>query len=134
MVLMLPIWTCSSVMLFTGYRACTEDRWSFRSVIMYQTMAIVTGMLAGLVGIGGGLIFSPFFLLIGVEPGVAVATSATCVVFTSSSTTMQYLFTDRIVISLTVVYGLATFVASWIGTSLVHYLQDSFSTKKSYIT
>ena len=50
---------------------------------------------AGLVGIGGqeikvaglhgarlcagGLIFSPFFLLMGVDPSVAVATSSTCV-------------------------------------------------------
>eukprot|EP00747_Dinoflagellata_sp_TGD_P183084 gnl/TRDRNA2_/TRDRNA2_37755_c1_seq1.p1 gnl/TRDRNA2_/TRDRNA2_37755_c1~~gnl/TRDRNA2_/TRDRNA2_37755_c1_seq1.p1 ORF type:complete len:571 (+),score=91.60 gnl/TRDRNA2_/TRDRNA2_37755_c1_seq1:193-1713(+) len=116
-------------------RSCIVDEgFSLQTVLSIQFMAIVTGMLAGLVGIGGGLIFSPFFLLIGVDPGVAVATSATCVVFTSSSTTMQYLFTDRIVISLTVVYGFATLIASWIGTSLVHHLQDSFATKKSYIT
>ncbi len=38
-----------------------------------------------------GLIFSPYFLLMGIEPATAVATSSTCVIFTSSSTTFQLL-------------------------------------------
>ena len=52
-------------------------------------MAFVTGVLAGLVGIGGGLIFSPFMVWAGVNPHVAVATSTFCVIFTSTSTTLQ---------------------------------------------
>jgi uncharacterized membrane protein YfcA len=79
-------------------------------------MAVVTGMLAGLVGIGGGLIFAPFLLVAGVEPSRAVATSATCVIFTSSSTTMQYIFIDRIHMALAVFYGVVNVVASYLGT------------------
>merc|ERR1719291_356452 len=103
-------------------------------VAIYECMAVVTGLLAGLVGIGGGLIFSPFFLIMGVEPSVAVATSSTCVVFTSSSTTLQYLLTDRIIMVLTIVYGFANLVASYVGTALVHHLTDKFGARKSYIT
>merc|ERR1711972_293185 len=88
--------------------------------------ALLTGLMGGLVGVGGGLIFSPFFLLMGMEPSVAVATSSTCVLFTSSSTTMQYMFTDRIMMALSLVYGIVTLVASYIGSTLVHTLQDSF--------
>merc|ERR1719194_235944 len=97
-------------------------------------MSVGTGCLAGLVGIGGGLIFSPFFLISGVEPAVAVATSSTCVIFTSSSTTLQYMLTDRIVMSLTVVYGIVNLAASYLGTSFVHFLQDTYGARKSYIT
>jgi len=97
-------------------------------------MAFVTGALAGMVGIGGGLIFSPFFIMMSMDPATAVATSTTCVLFTSSSTTLQYLLTDRIIVSLTVVYGLVSLVASHAGTKCVHVLQERHAARKSYIS
>jgi uncharacterized membrane protein YfcA len=97
-------------------------------------MGAFTGCFAGLVGIGGGLVFSPFLLWMAVDPAVAVATSSSLVIFTSSSTTFQYLFNDRIVVSLTLVYGLVNLVASYIGTSAVHKLQDDYHARKSIIT
>merc|ERR1740130_976370 len=116
-------------------RACVaQEAWPVHEVLKYQSMGVTTGCLAGLVGIGGGLIFSPFFLLLGVEPHVAVATSSTCVIFTSSSTTLQYLLTDRIVMTLAIAYGVVNLVASYLGTSFVHWLQDNYGTRKSYIT
>merc|ERR1719181_466926 len=100
-----------------------QEGWNLTEVFGYSTMALLTGCFAGLVGIGGGLVFSPFFLWMGVDPSIAVATSSTCVIFTSSSTTMQYLFTDRIIISLTLLYGLVCLTASYCGTSMVHHTQ-----------
>merc|ERR1719387_1386327 len=97
-------------------------------------MAFITGALSGLVGIGGGLIFSPFFLVSGVEPAVAVATSSTCVIFTAASTTMQYLLTDRVIMSLTLLFGVVNLVASAAGTKLVHLLQEKFGSRKSFIS
>ena len=81
-----------------------------------QGVALATGVLAGLVGVGGGLVLSPFFLITGMEPAMAVGTSATCVLFTSCSTTIQYVFTDRIIMSLAVVYGFVALAASYVGT------------------
>merc|ERR1719152_262562 len=115
-------------------RAMLNEGWTAWDVVKYEGMSVGTGCLAGLVGIGGGLIFSPFFLLMGVEPAVAVATSSTCVIFTSSSTTMQYLLTDRIIMSLTVLYGVVNLIASYMGTKFVHFLQDTHGTRKSFIT
>jgi uncharacterized membrane protein YfcA len=134
MVWTVPIWACVFLCVQTGFVANQVVGWRPRSVILYQLVAFMTGLLAGLVGVGGGLIFSPFFLLTGMDPAMAVGTSATCVLFTSSSTTMQYIFTDRIIMSLALVYGLVTLVASFIGTLLVHYIQDRFDGRKSYIT
>lgn len=133
MVWSLPIWTCVAITVHFGFVANREVGWRPKSVVVYQIVAIMTGLLAGLVGVGGGLILSPFFLLTGMDPATAVGTSATCVLFTSSSTTMQYIFTDRIVMSLALVYGMVCSVASFAGTVLVHHIQDKFA-RKSYIT
>jgi uncharacterized membrane protein YfcA len=132
--LFVPTILCLGVMVHYGSFAMINEGWSVGEVLKYEAMSVCTGCLAGLVGIGGGLIFSPFFLLMGVEPAVAVATSSTCVIFTSSSTTLQYLFTDRIVMTLALAYGIVNLVASYLGTSFVHWLQDNYGTRKSYIT
>merc|ERR1719389_1438847 len=104
-----------------------QEGWGMRSTLGYSSMALFTGCFAGLVGIGGGLVFSPFMLWMGLAPSVAVATSSTCVIFTSSSTTMQYLFTDRITIALALIYGVCSSIASYVGTSAVHALQEKFN-------
>jgi len=101
---------------------------------LYIFMATVTGCLAGLVGIGGGLIFSPVFIEMKIDPHIAVATSATCVIFTSSSTTFQYLLSDRIIVSLIFSFCIPHLLAAYTGTKLVHYIQDNYGAKKSWIT
>lgn len=134
LVTTLTFWFCVVMAIYYGHAAHRSSHWPLRTVFAYQGCALATGFLAGLVGVGGGLIFAPFFLLMGMEPAVAVGTSSTCVLFTSSSTTIQYLFTDRIVMSLALVYGIVTLSASYAGTSLVHVLQDKFEGRRSYIT
>jgi hypothetical protein len=129
-----PLTICLAVTLYNGGHAVSAGGWRIKDVAFYQVMGIFTGAMAGLVGIGGGLIFSPFFIIMGIEPAVAVATSSTCVIFTSSSTTLQYLFTDRIIMSLAVVYGFVNLVASYGGTVFVHYLTDTFAGRRSYVT
>lgn len=130
----LPLWSCIVLAGYYGRMVHIHANWKIGRVMTYQATAAATGILAGLVGVGGGLVLSPFFLLTGMEPSVAVATSATCVLFTSSSTTIQYIFTDRIIMSLALIYGLVTLLASYAGTSLVHLLHDSFAGRRSYIT
>merc|ERR1719329_1184135 len=132
--LAIPLTICLAATLYNGWHAVSGGGWRVKDVALYQVMGIFTGAMAGLVGIGGGLIFSPFFIIMGIEPAVAVATSSTCVIFTSSSTTLQYLFTDRVITSLAAIYGVVNLLASWAGTSFVHYLQDNYNTRKSYIT
>lgn len=129
-----PLLFCVAMLGLSGSHLVAKEGWSKIMALKFSIMAVLTGCLAGFVGIGGGLIFSPYFLLMGIEPSVAVATSSTCVIFTSSSTTFQYLLADRIITSLTVLYGLVNLVASFIGTSLVHHLQDHLSGRRSYIS
>lgn len=129
-----PIAICSLALLASSAILTKDEGWQLHQILSYSAMGTITGTLAGLLGIGGGLIFAPFFLGMGIEPAVAVATSSTCVLFTSSSTTLQYLFSDRIIVTLALVYGLINVVASYMGTSFVHHLQDHYLGRRSYIS
>eukprot|EP00930_Biecheleria_cincta_P084987 TRINITY_DN7440_c0_g1_i1.p1 TRINITY_DN7440_c0_g1~~TRINITY_DN7440_c0_g1_i1.p1 ORF type:complete len:484 (-),score=68.33 TRINITY_DN7440_c0_g1_i1:65-1516(-) len=129
-----PLIFCCTVTASVANSLVGKDGWSRSRTMEYSFMSVFTGCLAGFIGIGGGLIFSPFFLLMGMAPAAAVATSSTCVIFTSSSTTFQYLLTDRIIVSLTLLYGIVNLVASYLGTKFVHYLQDHMSSRRSYIS
>lgn len=132
--LALPSLFCCATTTVVATSLISHGGWSQIETLKFSLMAICTGCLAGFVGVGGGLIFSPFFLIMGMAPAVAVATSTACVIFTSSSTSLQYLFTDRIIISLTLVYGIVNLVASYLGTKIVHNLQDHMSRRRSYIS
>ena len=46
-----------------------------------------TGILSGMLGIGGGMIINPKLVSYGLDPEVSAAISATIVLFTSMSTT-----------------------------------------------
>jgi len=131
---LVPMTACMVLSAYFAKSTLENHKWHTTDIVSYQLMAVFTGCFAGLVGVGGGLIFSPFFLVTGLDPAAAVATSSTCVLFTSSSTTVQYLLTDRVVMSLALAYGLITTIASYAGTSLVHVLQDTFKGRKSYVT
>jgi len=78
MAMVVPLVVCSSVGLAYATLLVKQNTWKLSGVATYSSMALGTGILSGLLGIGGGLIFSPFFLLMGQRPSVAVATSSTC--------------------------------------------------------
>merc|ERR1719247_2144313 len=63
----LPIVLCFLIAGHYAYDVChNRDRpvqWSVQRVVLYMGVALVTGILAGLVGVGGGLVFSPFMLI-----------------------------------------------------------------------
>jgi uncharacterized membrane protein YfcA len=103
------------------------------TLLGYSGIGFVAGILAGLVGVGGGLIFAPAFLGMGLDSSVTVATSTFCVLFTSSSTTSQYLLLSRILLHLVPLYAIANIIASLCGTSLV-LLADTYKMPKSMIT
>jgi uncharacterized membrane protein YfcA len=124
----------SGLLLFAIFQ---NDRLTRRhttgTLLGYSGIGFIAGILAGLVGVGGGLIFAPAFLGMGLDSSITVATSTFCVLFTSSSTTSQYLLLGRIILSLVPVYAITNIVASLCGTSLV-LLFDTYKMPKSLVT
>jgi len=64
---------------------------SFVRILKYPAIASIAGVLAGLLGIGGGMVVSPLFIELGVLPMVAAATSAMAVMITSSAAMLQFI-------------------------------------------
>ena len=65
-------------------------RWTTRNLVLAPMVSACAGVLAGLLGIGGGLVKGPLLLELGMRPQAA-ATSGFMVLFTASSTTLQFL-------------------------------------------
>jgi len=128
-----PLFVCLAAACRNTFHICGQgsELWTLRKTSGYAIMAFSTGTLAALVGIGGGLVFSPFLLIMGHDPVVAVATSSLCVLFTAASTAIQYVLVDRTIIPLVVVYGAIIIFSSVVGTRILHILERS--NKKVYI-
>jgi len=67
---------------------------SFIRILKYPAIASIAGVLAGLLGIGGGMVVGPLFIELDVLPEVAGATSAVCVMITSSAAMLQFILLD----------------------------------------
>lgn len=59
--------------------------WTPRTTLTYPAMCSIAGIVAGMFGVGGGIVKAPLMLTLGVLPDVAAATSATMILFTSGA-------------------------------------------------
>ena len=59
-------------------------------------VGLVAGVLSGFLGIGGGLVFSPLLLLLGLGPHQALATSTLAIVPTTAAGTLTHLRSGRL--------------------------------------
>lgn len=68
-----------------------DVRWTGTNVVVLPIVGVGVGVVAGLLGLGGGELMAPTLLAVGMLPQVASATSACMVLFTSSSDVAHYL-------------------------------------------
>jgi uncharacterized membrane protein YfcA len=71
--------------------ASGDIKWDAENTIKYPAICVVCGIMAGLMGIGGGMVVGPLLIELGVVPQVVAATSAYTVVITASSATVQFM-------------------------------------------
>merc|ERR1711971_98270 len=64
--------------------------WTYPKLKNYAIITLIAGIIAGLIGIGGGMVLGPLMLVMGVHPRVSSATTATMIVCTSSSVAIMY--------------------------------------------
>ena len=75
----------------------TDIKWCNAIFIKFPFYAFISGTMAGLLGIGGGLILGPLLLQLGLHPVVSTATSNFLVLFTSSSTSIQFILLVKLI-------------------------------------
>jgi uncharacterized membrane protein YfcA len=75
----------------SGYQFLESDtHWTWDKVTKFPIICTTAGVAAGLLGIGGGMVQSPIMLEMGVLPAVQSATAGYMVLYTASSTTLQF--------------------------------------------
>ena len=74
-----------------GPVAAHDLRWNARNTTALPCAGAAIGLVAGLLGLGGGELIAPLLLIVGMLPQVGAATSACMVLFTSSSDVAHYL-------------------------------------------
>merc|ERR1712176_1206243 len=74
-----------------GYPFMPYDvQWDFSKLRFYSFFTFLAGVVAGLIGIGGGMVLGPLMLIMGIHPRVSSATTATMIVLTSSSVAILF--------------------------------------------
>jgi len=74
-----------------GYPFTEDDVfWDNSKLRFYAFFTFVAGIVAGLIGIGGGMVLGPLMLVMGIHPRVSTATTGTMIVLTSSSVAVLF--------------------------------------------
>merc|ERR1712154_549292 len=97
-----------------------DIEWTAKKSIIYPSIAALSGLLGGLLGIGGGMIVSPLLLELGVQPRVASATSAVAVLMTSSSSTFQKVLLNMIRYDYMAFFAAIGIIGTFFGQTVVN--------------
>lgn len=93
----------------------TDISWTPFRIIMFSLSSVFAGLLAGMLGLGAGMIKGPLLLEIGVDPQSTAATSSFMIFFTSASTTMQFYLLGRLKWNYGIYYAIISAVAASVG-------------------
>mmetsp|Transcript_17536 Transcript_17536/g.37910 ORF Transcript_17536/g.37910 Transcript_17536/m.37910 type:complete len:596 (-) Transcript_17536:354-2141(-) len=70
--------------------------WDGKKLQFYSFFTFVAGVVAGLIGIGGGMVLGPLMLVMGINPRVSTATTATMILLTSSSVAVMFVMSGLV--------------------------------------
>jgi len=103
-----------------GYPFAAGDfKWTRKSTLIYPWVAMVGGIFAGLLGLGGGMVIGPILLELGGHPQVSSAVSAFTILFTASATTFQFLLLGVLEYDYALYYSIICAIAAVIGQKAV---------------
>jgi len=91
-----------------------DVRWDAVTTVKYPLICSIAGVLAGLFGVGGGIVKGPLMLEMGVNPMVASATAATMILFTTSAACVSF----QVFGLLEAHYGAACFLLGLVCTAI----------------
>lgn len=141
----IPVVILGVLTLYVGYRLRLTNRlkvlsdypflqgdmhWTKPRVLIFPIYCIVAGVAAGLLGIGGGMVKGPIMLEMGILPPVQSATASFMILFTSSSTTLQFViagqFPGNLQYDYALWFALCGFLGGLTGQSVVSYLVKKY--------
>jgi uncharacterized membrane protein YfcA len=103
-----------------GYPFHSQDvLWDFSKTKFYAFFTFVAGIVAGLIGIGGGMVLGPLMLVMGIYPRVSTATTATMIVLTSSGVAISYVTSGLVPWQYAVTFFCTCFTGALVGKTKI---------------
>ncbi|PNX97554.1 sulfite exporter TauE/SafE family protein, partial [Trifolium pratense] len=84
-------------------------------LFIYSAIALLAGILGGLLGLGGGFMLAPLFLEMEVPPQVSSATTTFIMTFSASMCVVEYYMLKRFPIPYALYFLLVSFIAALVG-------------------
>lgn len=109
-----------------------EVEWTWKVVLLYALFSFITGVLAGCLGIGGGLVLSPLLLELGFYPAVASAISGMAVLVTSTSALFLYGLSGKVYWEFAAILIPCCFTSTLIGKIVIDRIAEKYQ-KQSII-
>ena len=97
-----------------------DINWTKPTIIKLCFIGFIAGFVAGVIGIGGGVVLGPILLDLGIHPVVGTVTTNMLVLITSSSTTFQFILFKMLNIEYGIVCIIFSAFGSYCGTFLVN--------------
>ncbi len=95
------------------------------NILLVLLIGLTAGLLAGMFGIGGGFLATPFLMFIGIPPAIAVSTSTNQIIAASVSGLLAHLRKGNVDIKIGLFLVLGGFFGSSFGVSIFRLLQKS---------
>jgi uncharacterized membrane protein YfcA len=103
-----------------GYPYYADDVvWDIPALRFFGVATFLGGIVAGLIGIGGGMVLGPLMLVMNIHPRVASATTATMMVLTSSSVAIIFVTSGLVPWTYAAVLSGTCLVGSLLGKSKI---------------
>ncbi|KAL9650441.1 hypothetical protein ABK040_004665 [Willaertia magna] len=98
-----------------------DVHWNAYNVTIYPVACVGAGILAALLGIGGGMVKSPLLLILGSDPVASQATTSFMILFTSSISTAQYLIAGALPLDYGIWFAVCGILSGIFGQLLLDY-------------
>ena len=99
--------------------AASHHNWPVSQLMKCVVVVLFGGVVAGMLGFGGGMVLNPLMLEMGINPLVSSATSSLMVLFSASAATFSFAVSGRLNYQYALVYGCLCAVASIIGVAVI---------------
>jgi uncharacterized membrane protein YfcA len=100
--------------------------WDFQKLRFYGCCTFLAGAVAGLIGVGGGMILNPLMIIMGIHPMVSSATNGIMVVMTSSIVAIMFVTAGLVPWPYVVTFFFVCLIGSLFGKTVIDsYIKKS---------
>ncbi|KAJ8773448.1 hypothetical protein K2173_004278 [Erythroxylum novogranatense] len=96
--------------------------WRVDQLVLYSVLALLAGIIGGMLGLGGGFILGPLFLEMGIPPQVSSATATFAMIFSASMSGIEYYLLKRFPIPYTLYFFVVAAISALVGQHVVRKL------------